>query len=420
MAFRHMLAYGNSDQASFRNAEVQRSFDVMTVPGTIASYYGDATAAFVLSSQIRYLIDPRTPLFQGELHSPRASHFTLADWHGPTVRAALASTGVTTFDTSFWASSVINEMVREIISRQRDYAESAPLVEPKLTRYARLLAEAMHKQGEPSPTTVAKPPYAVLAPYFATSGIDDPWWSAMQEIWKSCAQLESPRRIVPVLCVDGRLRTPSDGVATLEELLSLIPNTLSNACFFWITNFDERKTPEVQLRQLWQVIENRPEGRRLVNLYGGFFSICLRHAGLRGFGNGLAYSESRDWPALSSTGAVPPRYYVRDLHAFLSPAVAASLIDFDAAFACPCDACVQWRSTGASIASLPYHDLKRHFALARRWELDLTDTTPLFDIAESMRAAKSRADFARENNLVLRSLPSLDFLERWSAVLIRH
>jgi hypothetical protein len=64
---------------------------------------------------------------------------------------------------------------------------------------------------------------------------------------------------------------------------------------------------------------DRPAGRSLVNMYGGFFSICLRHAGLAGFGNGLTYSESREWPALASTGAAPPRYYVRQLHAFLPP-----------------------------------------------------------------------------------------------------
>jgi len=65
------MAYGNSDQVSFRDPEVRESFDFMTVPGTIASYYADATAAFVLSSELNYLIDPRTPLFQGALQSPR-------------------------------------------------------------------------------------------------------------------------------------------------------------------------------------------------------------------------------------------------------------------------------------------------------------------------------------------------------------
>ncbi|GAB5010191.1 hypothetical protein MAHJHV63_41670 [Mycobacterium avium subsp. hominissuis] len=31
-------------------------------------------------------------------------------------------------------------------------------------------------------------------------------------------------------------------------------------------------------------------------------------------------------------------------------------------------------------AQLPYHDLKRHFALARRWELDTTESSTPTDI----------------------------------------
>jgi hypothetical protein len=420
MTFRHLLAYGNSDQASFRNVEVQRAFDVMTVPGTIASYYSEATVAFVLSSQLDYLIDPRTPLFQGDLDSPRASHFTLAEWHGTTVRSTLAPTGTTSFGASFWTPAVVDEMAKEIISRQRNYVDSAPLVHTKLDRYARLLAEAMQEQGEPAPETESKSPNTILAPYFAVSGTGDPWWSVMQQVWTSCAALSDPANITPVLCVDGRPKTAADGVVTLEALLPQLPNALSDVCFFWITNLDERKVPESQLRRLWQVVEARPKGRRLVNMYGGFFSICLRHAGLKGFGNGLTYSESRDWPALASTGAAPPRYYVRDLHAFLPPALAASLVDFDPSFECPCDACTDWRSSGGSVASLPYHHLKRHFASARRWELDLTTTMPLRDLAQDLRRANARAGNARSNSLVLRALSPTDFLERWAAVLDNH
>lgn len=416
MAFRHLMAYGNSDQASFRNIAVQGTFDVMTVPGTIASYYQEATAAFVLSSQLDYLIDPRTPLFQGDINEPRASHITLAEWHGPTVHSAVSS-GSATLDPAFYTPAVVGELVTEIVERQRTYAGHAPVVKKKLDRYAALLAEAMQQQGAPAPTTDAGPPWAVLAPYFAVSGTSDPWWAVMQEVWAAASALPQPDEIIPVLCLDGRPKENADGVAALAEVLPLLPSTLSAIAFFWITNFDERKVSESQLRDLWNVIANRPDGRRLINLYGGFFSICMRHAGLDGFGNGLTYSESRDWPALASTGAAPPRYYVRHLHVFTSPAIAAVLESVDSSFACSCDACVDWRATGQSIASLPYHDLKRHFALAREWELDLTATTLLADIADQLEDARDRAVAASSGNLVLDSLPALEYLTRWAAVL---
>lgn len=412
----HLLAYGNSDQVSFRTSEVRASFDLMTVPGTIASYYQEATAGFVLSSQIDYLIDPRTPLFQNAPDTPRASHLTLADWHGPRVKAALES-GVDMGDPTFWSPEIVDEMVVEVIARQRGYADSAPLIRPKLDRYARLLADALADQGEPAPGRQARSPAIVLAPYFAVSGPSDPWWPIMLRIWDACSRLDDPETIVPVLCVDGRPKENADGAQTLATLLPLIPPGLSQQCYFWITNFDERKVSEAQLRSLWQVVANRPAGRTLVNLYGGFFSICMRHAGLFGFGNGLTYSESRDWPALASTGAAPPRYYVRELHAFLPPALAANLAAFDSFFECDCSACAAWRADGQTIASLPYHDLKRHFALARSWELALTADQALSDVSESLLAAKARADYARSESLVLRAMPQTEFLNRWAAVL---
>lgn len=413
---RHLLAYGNSDQASFRNVEVRESFDVMTVPGTIAAYYPEATAGFVLSSQIDYLIDPRTPLFQDSLDSPRASHFSLAEWHGSTVSSTLTDDGAN-FDTAFWTPEVVDEMVREVIRRQRDYASNGPAVQSKLDRYAALLAEAMAEQGEQRPARETKAPFCVLAPYFAVSGTDDPWWQVMLSVWDSCSALPEPENIIPVLCVDGRPQKAVDGVTTLETLLPLVPASLSSACFFWITNFDERKASEEQLRHLWRVVAEYPSDRSLINMYGGFFSICLGYAGLAAFGNGLTYSEFRDWPALNATGAAPPRYYVRDLHAFLSPAVAASLAAADDSFNCPCSACTDWRATGQSIASLPYHDLKRHFALARRWEMDTIENSTPDEVAAALRNAKDRLDIARNNNIVLRSLQPAEYLNRWSAVL---
>lgn len=80
-------------------------------------------------------------------------------------------------------------------------------------------------------------------------------------------------------------------------------------------------------------------GVELVNLYGGFFSICMYHAGLWGFNNGLGYSESRDWPQLEATGAAPARYYVPRLHAYLPVGTAQALIEVEPEFRCPCVVC---------------------------------------------------------------------------------
>ena len=424
--FQHLMAFGNSDQESFRDPRVRECFDVMTVPGTIASYYDEATAAFVLSSKISYLIDPRTPLFQEELAVPRASHRTLADWHGPSVRAQLPAKenkSPAYFPASFFIPAVVREMVGEVVGRQCAYAGNAPRVTKKLDRYARLLAQAMQQQQAPVPAGDPAAPTAVLAPYFAVTGTADPWFSVLREVWTQCAALASPRTISPVLCVGPRQEQTSsgtvtvDGIAVLGELLPRLPQDLARTCYIWITNLDERAAHEDQLRRLWRTVQARPGGVELINLYGGFFSICLRYAGLTGFGNGLTYSESRAWPALSSTGSAPPRYYIRALHLFLPPAAAQALVTAEPAFECPCEACVEGRARGQSIASMPYHSLKRHFAYARRWELDLVAQNQPGFVAASMTTAKQRLDVVQR--VLPRGVsPQCEHLTNWANVLL--
>jgi hypothetical protein len=421
--FQHLMAFGNSDQASFRDPRVRSCFDIMTVPGTIASYYDEATAAFVLSSKVPYLIDPRTPLFQDDLAAPRASHFSLAEWHGPSVLSRLPPAGPARFPASFFTPAVVAEMVAEVVGRQRGYAGNAPRVTKKLDRYAQLLAQAMQQQHAQVPPGGPFGPVAVLAPYFAVTGPNDPWFAVLQEVWAQCAALSDSRKISPVLCVGPRQEAGPfgtvtvDGVAVLGELLATLPPALGERCYVWITGFDERAVDEGQLRRLWRTVRAQPSGRELVNLYGGFFSACLWYAGLSGFGNGLTYSESRAWPALASTGSAPPRYYLRDLHLFLPPAAAQAVIAAEPSFECPCGACAEIRALGQTIASMPYHSLKRHFAHARQWELDQVANGPATAVAARLTDAKRRLDAVR-SSLPKGISPQAQHLTNWANVLL--
>jgi hypothetical protein len=383
---KHFLGYGNSDQVSFRDPAVQASFDYMTVPGTIAAYYQDATAAFVLSSNLSYVIDPRTPLYQGVLASPRASHYSLSEWLGPSVAAHLSSVGKgeqVTLDPGFFTDHVVQEMTDSVIDHQRSYANRATGVEQRIDRYRKLLATAQNRAAEDVPRKTS-PPAFVLAPYFAARNVEhDPWWGVTKAVWRRCASLANPGGISAVVA----LASPS----LLIPAMAQVPESLSSTRFFWITDFDERRVPIEDLVALWRAVElaAKPD-RRLVNMYGGFFSVCLQKAGLWGFNNGLGYSESRAWPELTSTGAAPPRYYIRDLHAYAPPAVAQLLVEADRSFECPCDVCEESRAAGSSIVGMSYHALKQHFALSRSWECQLVSESTGTMISDHLRHSRAR------------------------------
>lgn len=405
---RHFLAYGNSDQFSFRDDTVRQSFDFMTVPGTIAAYYAEATAAFVLSSELDYLIDPRTPLYQGSLPHPRASHYALAEWLGPSVRAALGDSGSAQFPAAFYTRPVIEELVTTIVRNQRGYPSRGGQIQPKLDRYARLLAEALGREADPQPAAVeGRVPSFTLAPYFAARSLSDPWWDVNLLIWEVASRLEDAASVSPVVCVSD--------VRLLSDALGQVPGQMADSVFFWVPGFDEREASVEALTGVWAAVERHQPNRRLVNLYGGFYSVCLAHAGLWGFNNGLGYSESRQWPQLSATGAAPARYYVPDLHMYLSPAVAQAMVRAEPTLACDCHVCAP---TGGEIVAMGYHDLKRHFAAARRWEIELVEGNDVPALRWHLRSSYERGNTA-SRLMPERTRPSLDYLLRWEEALSR-
>jgi hypothetical protein len=402
---KHFVAYGNSDQASFRDDDVRQAFDFLTVPGTIAAYYPDATAGFVLSSELDYMIDLRTPLFQGSMQNPRASHYVLADWLGPAVRSHMGEPdgSPVLFDHTLYSESVIQDLVNGVLSAQRTYGSRSTAISDRLDRYRRLLAEA---RGELTATQTpeSRPPSFVLAPYFAMASTQDPWWPVSERIWRRCIEVgQGP--VCPVVAVaDARV---------LAAALAAIPDGMSDTAFYWITGFDERRATDGELIEVANAIRGTPD-RSLVNLYGGFFSVLLAYVGLWGFSNGLGYSETRSWPELSTTGAAPARYYVPQLHLFMAPAAAQLLVETDPWFMCPCPVCAM-----GGVAALQYRDLKRHFAWSRRSEVELVSSTQPETLATLLEEAATRIDVDVRPNIPARLIPDVRFLRTWARV-VRH
>ncbi len=409
----HCLAYGNSDQASFRHPEVRDCFDILTVPSTIASYYSDATAAFVLSSGLDYMIEPRTPLFQEWLQEPRASHYTLADFMGSSVKAHLGEPNTdgpnpsAYFSPEFYSLDVCEEVVSSMVEFQRQYGGRAEQVAATLDRYKELLRRATGGERQSRIDDDSRGPIYILCPYFAVSSFSDKWWDVMGRIWQATESIDSTESISPVVSIGD----PSLLRAAIEQ----IPNGLSSRVFFWVPGFDERSVAVEDLCRVRDAIVDTGKTYELMNLYGGFFSVLLGKVGLAGFNNGLGYSEWRDWPTLDATGAAPARYYVRRLHAYVPTATATALTGADEMFVCDCSVCVNGDG-GRPPTDLTYHELKRHFALARAWEIWKCETETLDDLCNGMR------DDAARVGRVTRDLPSglripTSHLTRWANAL---
>lgn len=403
---KHFLAYGNSDQTHFRDPAVRESFDYMTVPGTIAAYYPDATAAFVLSSQLDYVIDPRTPLFQGRISSPRASHFALARWLGPNLISRMGDPlqpHAVEFEPDFFSEEVIKESAHSLLDAQTGYGGRSDEIQQKYDHYHALMAEALG-ETESFPTG-SKQPSFILSPYFATLAENDQWWGINLAIWRACSEVR-PKGFAPVVAVgSASLLKPA-----LQQAL-----THGNTVFYWVTGLNERKASEADLTAVADAISLHSNTVQLINLYGGFFSVALGKVGLWGFNNGLGYSESRSWPDLPSTGAAPPRYYLPALHQFLSPAVAQEIANLHSHFRCPCRMCEPF--SRRRIAQMSPSDMKRHFVFARRSEIDSVAVRELAEIAESLSETSRIFETEIVPRLPARLVPDVRYLRSWAKVL---
>ena len=403
---KHFVAFGNSDQQSFRRADVRECIDGLVVPGTTAAYYSDATVGFVLSTPLPYLIDPRTPLFQGRIDAPKASHYDLAARHGPSVAVLMgdpAERRPVQFTPEMFSKPVIQEMVHDIVEFQRDYGKKkTPRAQQAFVRYEALLAEA-GMQLDDQVDDEREPVYTLL-PYFVSAPERDPWWSVNMEIWQNAAAMTSASNLSAVVAVSMS--------SELAGALAAVPAALGGAIFFWLHKFNERRASHTELLEVWKTVEEH-QARALINLYGGFFSICLGRAGLHGFSNGFGYSEARAWPELSSTGAAPARYYIRRLHQFAPPGIAQLIVTLEPRLACDCPVC----STRTQIVDFSYADLKRHFALSRKWEIDLVAKGSPRDTAADLRQALDLFAGVRDTAPPGSALPEALFLARWADVL---
>jgi hypothetical protein len=409
---KHLLAFGNSDQQSFRDPDVRVCFNFMTVPGTIAAYYEDATAAFVLSSGLDYLIDPRTPLFQGHIGAPRASHHSLASWMGSRIQSILAggdSTAVT-FEESDYSEDAVREMTIGVVGAQRTYGLKKDGVAAKMGRYRRLLAEALGEELQPG--SDGRSPSFILAPYFVARGTSDAWHERNRWTWDVASSLDDPGSVSPVIA--------SIGLEGVAAMLSEVPSGLSRSAFFWVSGFDERDQSVERLRALRHLIESHSGTWDLYSMYGGFYAFALTCVGLAGVNNGLGYSESRSWPELTSTGAAPPRYYVPGLHTYLTPGLAQLIMDASRSFWCSCVVC-QDRVVAdeISIIDLPYHDVKKHFALARGEEKRFVEGATRLEVAEHLddQFEQFRTDVLPHLPVGTRGRIDVTHLSRWAAAL---
>lgn len=340
--FSHYLSYGATDQKTV--TALAGEFDGLVVPGTVAAFQLEGTGGFVLTlsaaASLQYAIDPRFPLFQQRLLSPKKSHIALAELLGvPTLIRTIRPS----------ADDFTPDIVRTIAQNWATFNSAYHAVAGgKFDKYAKRLGEQIRPRD-------ARPPDFVLPPYLVSDRPGDAWWTVSRQLFdETAAALGSVERCVRVIATDR-------SVGLLQGL-----DVGESSLVLWLSGLNELSAESVDLAEYGSAIRSLSRaGKKTFAIYGGFFSVLLQNLGLGGSSHGIGFGESREWIELPESGPPPARYYVPQLHRYLQPDEATRLVIADRRLAeCRCQEC-----RGDPPSTLDYHALMRHSVRCRAQEI---------------------------------------------------
>jgi hypothetical protein len=129
----------------------------------------------------------------------------------------------------------------------------------------------------------------------------------------------------------------------LDDIISQYNSYPFDGYCIWIDNFDERTVEAEEIEgfiNLVKALSNR-RSRQILIMYGGYFSMLLFNVGVTCVAHGLAYGESKSAMAAvqQSSGPAPVRYYILELHRFLTLQSALLVLREKPELICNCVAC---------------------------------------------------------------------------------
>ncbi len=325
----HILKYGShSEQRHFM--ENLDAYDQVLISGSTAAYFQAGMSVFLAklknahpAQRVLLAIDPQTPAFQDiaagadlsgtdqdndDISSTwrvKPSLASLADVYGGIVHDCVESCDpLTPEQVSEDLDSMCDNVLRFQVAHLDDALKATE--DYKYLKYAQL-------------DTVI--PAVLLAPYFfmAPDSVDE-WLETNLHVIQTCIDIAKTRYsgfdLAAVLAIGPdtlgdptELKTVIDGYSELgvEQL------------FVWFDDFDETTAINEQLEGLCKLLTKLVTGthpKRIINLFGGYFSTLLCHQDiglLAGVCHGPGYGEYRS--VFPVGGGIPyPKFYIPQFH----------------------------------------------------------------------------------------------------------
>lgn len=371
------LRYGMSRKKKFLQ-DVRNAYDGLVLPGNILLYQYKATPSVVYMCKQPFFVDPMSYLMgQPFKHFTRRTKKENSNFK-PSFERLLEGHG---FDPSKVATTTTENFIEELLSDKKlldeFVKETLGFQYDNVWETISNSKNLMDDEEQESLVEGNYRPLFVVPPYFIIDSVDaeNPLLKLNQKILTSAGEQSQNfnAEIFPLIY----LRKSLLKLDQVEALSGKIPLNFPGY-IFWVEDFDERRATEDQVKAIIKLVDklagetNKP----VIALHGGFYTMLLYAFGLAGVSHGTGYGESRSGMATARRDGGPPpvRYYVKDLHCFLTLEKAVALLRDRPDLMCSCQACN--RVTGGNPENITrYSDQEElaeiHFLINRNQEKTL-------------------------------------------------
>jgi hypothetical protein len=315
---KHILRFGtHSEQECFLDAE-NVSYDAVMMNANMLAYTPKAMATFVLRLDKGFFVDPQTHAFQhgyefitSKNGSPKRSIQNLAKAYGEPILSALENKSVIK-NTDFDDAAVRTEFVKKVLNFQLNTVQEVATVGPEAEYVNFALNDASSGL-----TRNNLMPRGVIAPYFFLDKGEDKSLSVNKDfLIASQAKLAADSSSIPLFAQIVISKEGINDKTYWDKVVATYAAVSVTDIFLWVDGFDETEASEELLKKFQSAVTDlTAKGKKVFNLYGGYFSILLtkKENGLSGVCHGMEYGESRK--VVPVGGGLPKaKYYFPPLH----------------------------------------------------------------------------------------------------------
>jgi hypothetical protein len=413
-AFKYYLWYIAQDRALFE--EFAHVYDGFFINAHILAHYQSAFSALCLTLHKPFFVIPDTHFFQ---HAPpryffddkgelRISWQKLLDEYEGVVKHAIENGRNLDVSDLDLASENGRQNLR-LLTRQT--------IESQRRRFAEGIGGlAWLAETEEEQTCRQN----IVAPYFHFSTPTDQWYPISVQATREAVALRSNNdSLFAVLCIDKDTLLDEGCLGRIRDDYTSVN---VDGFLVWVSGFDETAEPLSLLQGLKTLIRMlSSDGKKVINLHGGYYSMLLHHFGLSGFASGICHKDSADaetFPTGGPPGGPEPRYYLPSFKVKLDRAEARITLAMHPGIACTCDICssqlIQMLDPSTP-KTVSRQAMRQHYLKCRNTEMTGLGTRTLAQEISDLDSTFRRYGNARGREPS--TLPPVIQLTRWSNAL---